>query len=92
MLTLWGHSARPMDQFAASGVSSARADDGEHEAMNKGFVYESENADYPIVAVIFDSEGFVVRAQVVDTVDEGDKFVRDVLIELRELERHTNPL
>ena len=59
--------------------------------MNKGFVYESKNADYPILAVIFDSEGFVVRSQVVDTVDEGDKFVRNILAELRELERHINP-
>jgi hypothetical protein len=59
--------------------------------MNKGFVYESPASDFPIVAVVFDSEGLVIHAKAVDSQEAGQSFINDSLANLRDLERHIDP-
>jgi hypothetical protein len=61
------------------------------DAMNKGFIYESEGADYKIVAVILDDDGLVVHGKAVDTREEGEEFLRKTLAELRDIEAFAAP-
>jgi hypothetical protein len=59
--------------------------------MNKGFVYQSPESDFPIVAIVFDSDGEVIHGRAVNTIEEGEAFIRSALTELRDIERHINP-
>lgn len=54
--------------------------------MNKGFVYESDVADFKIVAVIFDDDGLVVHGQAVESREEAEDFIRKALADLRDVE------
>ncbi|CAM5776355.1 hypothetical protein LMIY3S_05486 [Labrys miyagiensis] len=59
--------------------------------MNKGFIYESQEADFKIVAVIFDDDGLVVHGKAVETREEGEAFLRKALAELRDVESFAAP-
>jgi len=56
--------------------------------MNKGFIYESAEADFKMVAVILDDDGLVVHGQAVETREEGEEFIRKVLADLRNVESY----
>jgi hypothetical protein len=59
--------------------------------MNKGFVYESDSADFKMVAVIFDEDGLVVHGQAVENRKDAEDFIRKALADLRDVEGFAAP-
>jgi hypothetical protein len=53
------------------------------EAVMKGFIYLSSGADFPMIAVVFEPDGTIVCGKAVESVFEGEEFIRDKLVELR---------
>jgi hypothetical protein len=53
--------------------------------MNKGFIYESENVEFPMVALIFDADGLVIKGTAVADKPQGEEYIRETLIGLRQV-------
>jgi len=59
--------------------------------MNKGFIYESQDSDFKLVAVILDDDGLVIHGIAVETREQGEAFIRKALADLREVEGYVLP-
>lgn len=46
----------------------------------RGYVYDSINPNMPIIAAVFDAMDDLIKTKVVESAEEGAKFIADTLI------------